>query len=212
MSTLQKIILAFLVMFGLVTNSMAAQKSGCILAQKGKVTAAWMAYKTPLKKGVSGVFDSVKYTAVAAKGKNFREILVGSSVVIDTTSVNSKNKGRDAKLVKFFFKQMNSTTINAKIVDIKADKRIKGKPRTGVVTLDITMNGVRKKVPMKYTFADSVFAAKGVIDVFDFSANIALASINKACFDLHQGKTWNDVTIAFTTHIEATLCHAKPLK
>jgi len=209
---MKKIVLAFLVMFGLVTSSMAAQKSGCILAQKGNVTAAWMAYKTPAKKGVSGVFDSVKYSAIAAEGKNFREILVGSSVMIDTTSVNSKNKGRDAKLVKFFFAQMNSSTINAKIVNIKADKKIKDKPRTGVVTLDITMNNITKRVPMKYTFSDSVFSAKGVIDVFDFSANIALASINKACFDAHQGKTWSDVTIAFTTHIEAILCNVKPLK
>jgi len=209
---MKKVVLAFLLMFGLSSSSMAAQKSGCILAQKGEVTAAWMAYKTPAKKGVSGVFDSVKYTAVAAEGKNFREILVGSSVVIDTSSVNSKHKGRDVKLVKFFFEQMSSKTISAKIVDIKADKKIKGKPRTGVVTLDITMNGVTKKVPMKYSFADSVLSAKGVIDVFDFSANKALASINKACFDAHQGKTWNDVTIAFTTHIEAILCNVKPLK
>jgi len=209
---MKKIVLVFLIMFGLVTNSMAAQKSGCILAQKGKVTVAWMAYKTPAKKGVSGAFDNVKYTAVAAEGKNFREILVGSSVSIDTSSVNSKHKGRDAKLVKFFFEQMSSKNIDAKILDIKADKKIKGKPRTGVVTLDITMNGITKTTPMTYSFADSVFSAKGVIDIFDFSANKALASINKACFDAHQGKTWSDVTIAFTTHIEAILCNAKPLK
>jgi polyisoprenoid-binding protein YceI len=209
---MKKIILSMMIMFGLTTSVAAAQKSGCILAQKGKVTVAWMAYKTPAKKAVSGVFESVKYTAVAKEGKNFREILVGSSVVIDTKSVNSKNKGRDAKLVKFFFEQMSGNTIDAKIVDIKADKKIKSKPRTGVVTLDITMNGVTKRVPMKYSFANSVFSAKGTIDVFDFSANKALASINKACFDLHQGKTWNDVTIAFTTHIEAVLCNVKPLK
>lgn len=209
---MKKIILASLIIFGLVTSVVAAQKAGCTLAQKGKVTAAWMAYKTPAKKGVSGVFDSVKYTPIAKEGNNFREILVGSSIVIDTTSVNSKHKDRDAKLVKFFFSNMNSKIINAKIVDIKADKKIKGKPRTGVVTLDITMNGVTKRVPMKYSFADSIFSAKGVIDVFDFSANKALSAINKACFDLHQGKTWNDVTIAFTTHIEAIVCNVKPLK
>jgi hypothetical protein len=74
------------------------------------------------------------------------------------------------------------------------------------------MNKITKKVPMKYSYSDSVFSAKGVIDVFDFSANKALSSINKACFDAHQGKTWNDVTIAFSTHIEAILCNAKPLK
>lgn len=209
---MKKIALVFLITLGLVTSLVASQKSGCVLAQKGEVTAAWMAYKTPAKVGVSGSFDSVKYNSIAKNGKNFREILVGSSVDIDTSSVNSKHKARDAKLVTFFFEQMSSKTINAKIVDIKADEKVKGKPRTGVVTLDITMNGVTKKVPMKYTFSDSIFSAKGVIDVFDFSANKALASINKACFDLHAGKTWSDVTIAFSTKISADLCNTKPLK
>jgi len=209
---MKKITLAFLIMFGLVTSAVASQKSGCILAQKGKIVVAWMAYKTPAKKGVSGVFDNAKYTPIAKDGKNFREILVGSKLSIDTSSVNSKNKGRDAKLVKFFFEKMSSKKIEAKIVNIKADKKVKGKPRTGVVTLEITMNNITKKVPMTYSFSNSVFSAKGTIDIFDFSANKALISINKACFDLHQGKTWNDVTIAFTTRIEAVLCNAKPLK
>ena len=209
---MKRIILVIFIMFGLFTNSMASQKSGCILAQKGKVTVAWMAYKTPAKKGVSGVFDSVKYEAIAKEGKNFHEILVGSSVKINTSSVNSKNKGRDAKLVKFFFEKVSSKTIDAKILDIKADKKIKGKPRTGVVILDITMNNVSKIVPMTYSFSNSIFSAKGVIDIFDFSASKALYSINKACFDAHQGKTWSDVTIAFSTKIEAILCSAKPLQ
>ena len=209
---MKKIILAIVIALGLTSSVSAAQKSGCVLAQKGEVTAAWMAYKTASKIGVSGTFDKVDYKAVAKEGKNFREILVGSSVSIDTSSVNSKNTGRDVKLVKFFFEQMNSNTITAKITDIKADKKLKGKPRTGVVTLNVTMNGVTKSVPMKYSFADSVFSAKGTIDIFDFSASKALSSINKACFDLHKGKTWNDVTIAFTTNIEAILCNVKPLK
>ena len=209
---MKRIILTLLIMLGFSSSAMATQKSGCVLAQKGKVTVAWMAYKTPAKKGVSGVFDNVKYTPIAKEGKNFREILVGSKLSIDTSSVNSKNKGRDAKLVKFFFEKMSSKSIDAKILDIKADKKIRGKPRTGVVILDITMNSITKKVPMTYSFSNSIFSAKGVIDIFDFSANKALTSINKACFELHQGKTWNDVTIAFSTKIEAILCSAKPLK
>jgi len=208
---MKKIVLAMLVMLGLSSTVFGAQKSGCVLAQKGKVTVAWKAYKTASKIGVGGVFDKVDYTPVAKEGKNFRSILVGSSVKIDTSSVNSKNEGRDVKLVKFFFEQMTGN-IDAKITDIKADKKIKGKPRTGVVTLDVTMNGVKKSVPMKYSFADAVFSAKGVIDILDFSAHKALSSINKACFDLHKGKTWSDVTIAFTTNIEAILCNVKPLK
>jgi polyisoprenoid-binding protein YceI len=209
---MKKVILVIVMVLGLTSSVSASSKSGCVLAQKGKITVAWTAYKTASKIGVSGTFDKVDYKAVAKDGKNFREILVGSSVNIDTSSVNSKNTGRDIKLVKFFFKQMDSNTMNAKITDIKADKKLKDKARTGVVTLDVTMNGITKSVPMKYSFANGIFSAKGTIDIFDFSASKALSSINKACFDLHKGKTWNDVSIAFSTNIEASLCNVKPLK
>jgi hypothetical protein len=133
---MKKIILAIVMVLGFISSVSASSKSGCVLAQKGKITVAWTAYKTASKIGVSGTFDKVDYKAVAKDGKNFREILVGSSVNIDTSSVNSKNTGRDVKLVKFFFKQMDSNTMNAKITDIKADKKLKDKARTGVVTLD----------------------------------------------------------------------------
>ena len=209
---MKKIIATAVLALGLVSSVNAAQKSGCVLAQKGKVTVEWKAYKTPLKLGVGGTYDDVKYRAAAKEGKNFREILVGSAVTIDTKSVNSKNKARDEKLYNSFFKQMNIQNMEAKIIDIKADPKVKNAPRTGIVSVEIQMNGITKTIPMKYSFADSVFDAKGVIDILDFSAKKALTSINKACHDLHKGKTWSDVNISFTTKIEAIVCNVKPLK
>jgi len=209
---MKKIVLSMIMAIAVASTLVAAQKTGCVLAQKGKVSVDWKAYKTASKIGVGGVFDDVKYTAIAKEGKNFRSILVGSSVTIDTSSVNSKNEGRDVKLVKFFFEKMAGKNIDARITNIKADKKLKDKPRTGIVTLDVKMNNIKKTVPMRYSFSDGVFSAKGVIDILDFSASKALSSINKACYDLHKGKTWSDVSIGFTTKIEALLCNVKPLK
>jgi len=209
---MKNVIISAIVVLFAASGLSASQKSGCELAQVGAVEVSWTGYKTEKKVGVGGVFDSVVYTPVAKSGENFRSILVGSSVVIDTSSVNSKNEGRDEKLAKFFFGMMSDKNINAKIVDIKADKRVKDAPRTGVVSVEIEMNGVKKKVPMKYSFSDDIFEAKGVIDILDFSAGDALSSINKACFDLHEGKTWSEAGIAFKTKIEAILCNVKPLK
>jgi len=48
------------------------------------------------------------------------------------------------------------------------------------------------------------FAAKGYIDLADFKALGALSSINKACYDLHQGKTWQDVAVAFKFDLKRT--------
>jgi len=203
----------FISLFLLATLSSAEEmgtKGGsCILSQDGSVSVSWKAYKTPAKLGVGGIFDNVKYTAVAPKGNNFREILVGSSVVIDTSSVNSKNSGRDDKLVKFFFEQMSSKNITAKIVDIKSNKRERGKPKTGVMSVAVTMNGVTKNVPMNYIFNKGDLSASGNIDILDFSASKALSAINKACYDLHEGKTWSDVSIGFQTNIKFELCHTK---
>lgn len=208
---MKNVILSALVVLSFAFNVNASEKSGCTLAQSGPIEVSWTGYKTPKKVGVGGTFDKVTYTPVAPSGENFRSILVGSSVVIDTSSVNSKHQDRDAKLAKFFFGLMSDKNINAKIVDIKADKKVKDAPRTGVVTLEIEMNGVKKTTPMTYSFSDGVFEAKGSIDLLEFSANEALSGINKACYDLHEGKTWSDVGIGFKTKIEATLCRAKAI-
>ncbi|WP_415395971.1 YceI family protein [Sulfurimonas sp. CS5] len=203
------LIALFLVATMSYAEEMGTKGGSCILSQDGAVSVSWKAYKTPAKAGVGGIFNSVKYTAVAPKGNNFREILVGSSVVIDTKSVNSKNSGRDEKLVKFFFEQMSSKNITAKIVDIKSNKRERGKPKTGVMSVGVTMNGVTKNVPMSYVFNKGDLSATGNIDILDFSASKALSAINKACYDLHEGKTWSDVEIGFQTNIKFDLCETK---
>jgi hypothetical protein len=105
-----------------------------------------------------------------------------------------------------FFAQLKSTTIEGKIVAMKADKRVKGKPYTGVLDVELMFNSKTLTIPMKYTYVKEHFSAEGTLDLFDFAANNALNSINKSCYDLHKGKTWNDVSIGFATNIKATLC------
>lgn len=208
---MKNVILSALLVLSFAFTANASEKSGCTLAQNGQIEVTWTGYKTPKKVGVGGTFDKVTYAPVATSGSDFRSILVGSSVVIDASSVNSKHEDRDAKLAQFFFGLMSDKNINAKILDIKADKRVKNAPRTGVLSVEIEMNGVKKVTPMTYTFSDGIFEAKGSIDLLDFSASKALAGINEACFDLHEGKTWSDVGISFKTKIEATLCKVKAI-
>ncbi len=140
----------------------------------------WTAFKTPLKLGVKGTFDKIAYTP----GKN---CLQGAEVIINKHSVDTKNPGRDKTLDSFFFSKLKGD-IRAKVKKI-GDKTL---------TVAITLNGVTKEVPFFYEKKGSTLTAKGVIDLFDFSGSQALHSINKACFDKHQGKTWNDVELRFT--------------
>ena len=136
--------------------------------------------------------------------------MLGSKVSIDLSKIDTKNKGRDKTLVENFFTKLHGKTIEGVIVAIQADKKEKGKRvYHGVVDVNITMNEKTLRIPMKYDYKKENFMATGTIDLFDFTANDALSSINKSCFDLHKGKTWNDVTIGFSTMIKASLCDVK---
>jgi hypothetical protein len=196
----------------LCTGSLLSAKSGCVLVQDGKLDIIWQAYKTPEKVGVKGTMPAVTYHPHQKEGKNFKALFVGSKVVIDTTKVDSGNSLRDEKLVKYFFTQMSEPKITGEILSMKADPHTKGKPRTGEMEVSFTMNGKTVKTMLDYHYEKETFKAQGNIDLLDFAAGGALASINKACYDLHKGKTWSDVSIGFITHIKATLCHTDTAK
>jgi len=198
-----KYFLSLLLFFTLILHA----KSGCVLEQSGKIDVIWQAYKTPQKTGVKGTFGSVEYTPAHKQGKNFKELFVGSTIRIDTRSPDTGNTLRDERLVDFFFKQLKDTHIEGKILSITSDKHIKGKPRTGKMVISLTLNGKTEQTTLDYHYFNGSFRAQGTIDLVAFAAGKALATINKVCFDLHQGKTWSDVSIGFITTIKATLCH-----
>ena len=151
----------------------------------------WIAFKTPLKLGVKGTFDKIDF----ATGDGCLE---GAKVHIYKSSVDTKNPGRDKTLRLFFFDRLKGA-IEAKILKVHEK------------TLDvaITLNGTTKTIPFFYTKKDGLIHAKGVIDLLDFDASKALSSIAKACFDKHQGKTWNDVELRFTIDAKTTVDKAK---
>ena len=151
-----------------------------------KAEIKFTAFKTYAKKGVSGVFDKVALQTKQAD--NVTLLLTDATAKIDTASVNSGNKARDAKLVSKFFEVQGVDSIDAKIVNV-------GKTSLLVA---ISMHGKTLKVPMNYSVQNNTIHAKGTIDLADFTMLPSLHSINKACYALHQGKTWQDVDIYFT--------------
>ena len=197
---MKKIALSLILAFGLA-------QANCSFSQPNAVDVTWKAFKTPLKKGVGGHFKQINFNSSVKSAKSLDALLAGSTVNIEVASVDSKNAGRDVKLLEQFFKKMSGPDIKAKILSLKRDKDAR---KTGIVTIAVTMNGVSKEVPMRYSFSEGVLSAHGVIDLVDFNATPALQSINKACFALHQGKTWSDVNIGFSMKIQASC--SQPLK
>lgn len=156
----------------------------CQYATQG-VKVTWKAFKTYEKIGVGGTFD--KTQLIAESASTVDALLKGSSVSIQTPSINSGNPGRDATLGNAFFKVQNVDSIHATIQSAKDGKAL----------VDITMNGITKTIPMNYVTSTNTVTGKGIIDLADFGMLGSLSSINKACYDLHAGKTWQDVEIGF---------------
>ncbi|UFS63558.1 YceI family protein [Sulfurimonas sp. HSL-3221] len=165
----------------------------CSYSKSGDVSVNWTAFKTPMKKGVGGTFRSIVYKGTE-KGASLTQLLKGAKVMIQTNNVDSGNTGRDAKLVQFFFNQMDGQMLEAQILDMDEEAK--------VVLVEVIMNGKGLNVPMAYSYEKGVFTAGGVIDLGDFKALDALTSINRACYDLHAGKTWQDVNIGFSMNVE----------
>jgi hypothetical protein len=66
--------------------------------------------------------------------------------------------------------------------------------------LNITMNGTTVNVPVDVVFEENIFRLKSKIQLAEFNALEMLASLNKACYDLHKGadgisKTWEEVDV-----------------
>jgi len=149
-------------------------------------TVKFTAFKTYAKKGVSGIFDKVKVQS--KQSSDVKSLLSNAVANINTSSVNSGNKGRDIKLVSKFFDVQNVQNIKVSLSKVEKSSLI----------ATISMNGKTLDIPMSYSMKNSTINAKGTIDLADFDMIPSLKAINKACYALHQGKTWQDVDIYFT--------------
>ena len=149
------------------------------------VEIKWEAFKTPARLGVGGTFGNIKLSALPDKTK--KGLLKGAKVIIDIASVDTKNAGRDAKLVKSFFQVQGVKRIEAVVTRV----------RESGVDLNVTMNGISRIVPMKSEWEEDEIEAEGWIDLADFQMLPSLQAINKACYDKHAGKTWQEVKLQF---------------
>ena len=169
----------------LLIPSISFAKKCVMHADKNEIALSWIAYKTPLKAGVGGKFTKLGIRN-DLKGEKLSELLTGIQFDIDSSSTSTGNTDRDGKIVKFFFRKM----VKGLMISGKTEKYSKK-----ILHTKLTMNGVTKTVELKVEKLKNMITATGVIDVFDFNLYESLKGINKACYDLHEGKTWNDVKV-----------------
>lgn len=139
---------------------MGKSGGGCTLAQQGEFKVG---YNDVTLKGV-------EYKAKAPSGSNFREIFVGSKVLIATD--NPQN------------------VIQAEILDYKPNKRMKGKPKTGLFIIKATMKVGVIIFPMLYSFDAGVMKASAIVET-------------------PFGKEKTTLKVWFETDVKYSLCYSK---
>ena len=157
------------------------------------------AYKTTEKKPVGGTFTKVTYAYTSSKTP--METLNGLEFSIPVSSLftNDTTNTRDPKILHFFFGVMENTELINGVLQFDENKNC---------SAQLTMNGVTTELPMEYEMADdNHFTFSGTMDLTKWNALEALASLNKACFDLHTGpdgvsKTWEDVAVKASILLE----------
>lgn len=156
-----KIFLSMIIAITVASSAeMGKNGGGCTLAQQGEFKVG---YNDVTLKGV-------EYKAKAPSGANFREIFVGSKVLIATD--NSQN------------------IIQAEILDYKPNKRMKGKPKTGLFIVKVTMKVGIVIFPMLYSFDAGVMKASATVE---------------APF----GKEKTTLKVWFETDVKYSLCYTK---
>ncbi|PCI96838.1 MAG: hypothetical protein COB15_09150 [Flavobacteriales bacterium] len=165
----------------------------------------WTAFKTSDKVAVGGQFDQVNVIA-GEKSTKITDVLETIKFNIPTSSTNTANKDRDAKIVASFFNAMDATDLILGQV-----KSAEGDNTNGTCTFYLTLNNVEKEVVLNYTVEDATVKLTGEIDMVDFGAEAAVASLNEICGALHTGadgvsKTWSVVELVIETTLKKA-CH-----
>jgi hypothetical protein len=154
----------------------------------------FIAYKMTEKVGVGGWFKKVNVLS-GGEGNTVKEAIDNTEFSIPVSSLATKDSSRDYKIKKFFFGIMDNTRLLTGRLKLTDDAN-------GLATL--TMNGETKDVPFSYTIVGSTFNLKATMDVNNWNAGKALASLNEVCKLLHTGgdgisKTWSEVTLDITS-------------
>lgn len=167
---------------------------------KKSVTIGWTAFKTSEKLPVKGTFKNVTISGKTSANQ-LAKLVEGFKVSVDPQSLDTANPARNDTIIKFFFNKMAQGEVSGHISRFSAEQKS--------FTLALAFNGQNREIAMTFTQTGEDISAQGSMNLLDFGASEALASLNKQCFDLHKGKdgvskTWSDVALNFQAKVKTT--------
>ncbi len=173
------------------TEAQAETAAYSLIQDSTKVS--FTAYKTTEKLPVGGKFTKINITK-AGEGASALEALDGTEFSIPVSSLftNDATGTRDPKILEFFFGVMENTELISGIFNVSEDNNY---------SIDVTLNGNTATIPLTHkAVSDTSLVFDGVMNLEEWDALDAVASINKACEALHTGKdgvskTWDEVAV-----------------
>jgi|TARA_R110002096_G_scaffold86220_2_gene198596 hypothetical protein len=172
-------------------TEVVAESNFTLVEDSTKVS--FVAYKTTDKAPVGGQFTKINVTNFG-EGATALEAMNGTKFSIPVSSLftNDATGTRDPKILEFFFGVMENTELISGVFKVEGGNKC---------SIDVTLNGTTQNIPLEYsTVNDTQFIFDGVMELGDWNALDAVASINKACEALHTGKdgvskTWSEVAV-----------------
>lgn len=160
---------------------------------KDATKVSFTAYKTTEKTPVGGKFTQIDITNTQA-GDTALEALNGTTFKIPVSSLftNDATGTRDPKILGFFFGVMKNTEFISGVFNVGEDE---------ACSIDVTLNGETSNIALTHEMtSENHYTFKGVMNLENWNALDAVASINKACEALHTGadgvsKTWSEVAV-----------------
>ncbi|CAM4229217.1 hypothetical protein [Zobellia nedashkovskayae] len=173
------------------TEAQAATEMYSLVQDSTKVS--FTAYKTTDKLPVGGQFKKINITK-AGEGNTALEALNGTEFSIPVSSLftNDATGTRDPKILEFFFGVMDNTELISGVFKVAEDNSC---------SIDVTLNDKTENIALTHkAVSDNALTFDGVMELENWDALDAVASINKACEALHTGKdgvskTWSDVAV-----------------
>lgn len=186
-------------------SAFAAKKECRFVVDTGSVKVAWTAFKTSEKTPVQGTLKDLTFKTPVKGGKSLKAVLAQTKAFGQIDSEKKSDSGNPARDLTLFQKFFSLIASQGKVSG--AFTHIKGDEKAGQMDLRLDLNGKARAVTMKYTMnSTGDFEASGEFDMNDYGLEAALASIHKACEELHKGKdgvskTWPNVGVKLTAKI-----------
>lgn len=180
-------------------DDVPAEQNCTYVYNEGATTLEWTAYKTTGKIGVSGGFNDIQVSSET--GSSPEELLESISFIIETSSVETNNEERNAKVANHFFNTINTAQITGEIKSVSE----------GQTVMSITMNGITLDIEGESSLNEGQYTFESDIDVQKWNGLPGIEALNEVCKDLHTGedgvsKLWSEVHLSFSTRIKED-CH-----